>query len=45
MQLLVLMVVDQKNYGHTALNDIISATFFDTGKVLDAEIMSKVFLF
>jgi len=34
-----------QKYGHTALNDITSATFFDTGKVLDAEIMSKVCFF
>jgi hypothetical protein len=30
-----------QKHGHTSLNGIISATSFDTGKVLDIEITSK----
>ena len=34
-----------QKYGHTALNGITSATFFNTRKVLDAEIVSKFCFF
>jgi hypothetical protein len=37
----VVLMVPEKKRGHVSLNGIISATSFDTGKVLDTEIMSK----